>query len=177
MTAFDFFEVLRRFGADVLLLAFGVTLVTSLVKRALPKRVSGKAGVFLPFLFGILFYAAYRMIATGGFAPLTSGILSTLEGGFGCGSAATIYYVLYEQFFRGKTCSPLAPLLEGIVEEERMEEAANALLEGSKGVDGEELPAFAAETLAPFALPGLPQEELALAALFVGNYLKALRTG
>ncbi len=172
-----FFEVLRTYGADVLLLAAGVTLVTALVKKALPTRVSGKAGVFLPFLFGILFYAVYRMIVTGGFAPVTSDLSSTIESGIGCGSAATVYYILYEQFFRGKTRSPLAPLLEGIVAEESMEEAANALLAGSKDVADEELSAFAAELLSAYALPGLSAEELAAAALFIGKFLKALRAG
>ena len=58
---------------------------------------------------------------------LWNGLKEALEGAFACGCAATLYYVVYEQFFRAKTdgaAEPLAPLLEGFVPEEKREEAS-----------------------------------------------------
>ena len=90
----------RLYNADVLLLALGVTLLTSLLKKTVMKSFDRKFFTLLPFGIGLALYAAWRMATTGSFRPLWE--LQTLEGGFGCGCAATLYYVVYEQFFRGK---------------------------------------------------------------------------
>ena len=49
MTALQFFNAFRTFGADILLLALGVTLFTSLLKKTVMKNCNKKAFVFLPF--------------------------------------------------------------------------------------------------------------------------------
>ena len=47
-----------------------------------------------------MLYAAYRGLVTLSPLPFTTDLAATIEGGFGCGCAATLYYVIYEQFFR-----------------------------------------------------------------------------
>lgn len=172
MTVVQIVGALRLYGADVLLIALGVTLLTSLIKRTLLKNFSGKVYVFLPFAIGVLIYACYRMIITLSAAPLTEELLSTCEGGFACGSVATIYYVVYEQFLRrGKTeLSPLLPLLEGFVPEELKEAVADALIGGYKAVERENLPAFVLEALKSI-VPELSDGDAELCSRLVSEFL------
>lgn len=173
MTAIKYLSAFRLYGADVLLLALGVTLVTSLIKKTVMKNCSKKAYVFLPFALGIVFYAAYRMIAEKSFVSVFTD-LSTVEGGFACGCAATLYYVIYEQFFRanGESVSALSPLLEGYIPEENVSAAAEELL-GGVGKTGEELTAFVEETLRRYADP-ISEAELELLVKLVSEYLATI---
>ena len=166
----------RLYSADVLLLALGVTLLTSLLKKTVMKSCDKKIFVFLPFILGIVLYAAYRMIVTGGATPLTDGIIHTLEGGFGCGCAATLYYVIYKQFLRGKfqKADPLLPLLDFLPEEKRAE-AAKTLYDGSQGLTEEEMAAYFKETLNTFADPPMSEEELCATAEVLAEYLTSIR--
>ncbi len=170
MTAVQFVTVLRRTGADVLFLALGVTLVTSLIKKTARGRLPAKAFVFLPFLLGVLFCAAYRMLSTWSVLPVTGELSSTLESGFSCGSVATLYYAVYEQFIRGDNTSPVLPLLEGIVPEEKRKEAADALY-AERGAD--DLPARVTEILLLYS--DLSEEELSAPAALIAQFLYLLR--
>ena len=174
MTAVQLVNVLRNYGLDVLLLALGVTVITSLLKKTVLKSFPKKVYVFLPFLLGLLLYAIYRMIALWSAAPLTGDIRTTLEGGLGCGSAATLYYVVYEQFFRKKktVLNPLLPLMQGIVAEGEQEEAAKALYEGSKTAI--ELLPFVRNTLLPYADDALSEAEFDAACGLIAEYLSTL---
>lgn len=165
---------LRLYGLDELLIAVGVTFLTSLLKKTVLKNAPSKVYVFLPFGIGIVLFAAYRMLATLSVTPLSDPL--TIEGGFGCGCVATLYYVVYEQFIRkGKnSLSPLCPLLKGVVSEEKLDEAAETLLSGSKGISDEERSAFVAETLARYALPELSEIELTACFRLVERYLASL---
>ena len=100
MSAIQYLSTFRLYGWDVLLLAGGVTLLTSLLKKTVLKNVPKKLFVFLPFALGIVLYAIYRALVTLSAEPFTTGLAATVEGGFACGCAATLYYVVYEQFFR-----------------------------------------------------------------------------
>ena len=184
MTVIQYLNAFRTFGADVLLLALGVTLVTSLFKKTVFKNCSKKLFVFLPFVVGLAFYATYRALATWSIAPFTEELFQTCEGGFACGCAATLYYVVYEQFFRTQKTvkestasaplSPLAPLLQGYVAENFTEAAANKLLAGSVGLTGDELLHFISETLAEYALPEVSQTELNSLSRLVTEFLLKL---
>lgn len=181
MTAFQYLSAFRTFGADVLLLALGVTLLTSLLKKTVMKNCSKKLFVFLPFVIGVIVYGVYCAIVARSAAPFTEGLVATLEGGFACGLAGTMYYVIYEQFIRLKTngsitpISPLYPLLEGYLPDEEREKAANELYEGSKQLNGEELSAYLTERLAAL-LPDLEQEALSALVKLMEQTLLSLRT-
>ncbi len=173
MTIIQFAEVLRRFGVDVLLLALGVTFLTSLLKKTVMKSVSKKVFVFLPFGIGILVYAVYALLARGGLCFTAQEALDILSSGLGCGSAATLYYVFYEQFLRGKfTMDPLLPLLVCIPENRRAEAAQR--IEAEKDKPDEELTQLVREILAEYADPPLSEEELEATALLITEYISNL---
>lgn len=151
MEAMKYLSVFRAYGVDVLLLALGVTLFTSLLKKTVMKNCPKKVFVFLPFAIGIVIYAVYRALVTLSAAPFTSELAKTVEGGFACGCAATLYYCIYEQFLRTKSVqNPLTPLLE-IIPEELREAAARELTEKCKGKPREELALPVEETLKAYA--------------------------
>ncbi len=165
MTTFQFWNAFRTFSADVLLLALGVTLFVSLLKKTVMKNCNRKTFVFLPFVIGIIVYAAYRALVTMSADPFTKEIYATLEKGFSCGLAATLYYVVYEQFFRTSSkkqtaLKPLDCLLDGIVPLDKREEAASAL-EKAAGIaaDEETLRTALSETLGIYAEPELSEAE------------------
>ena len=174
MTAVQLVNVLRHFGLDVLLLALGVTLITSILKKTVLKSFPNKVYVFLPFLLGLILYATYRCLALWSISPLTGDIRTTVEGGLSCGSAATLYYVVYEQFFRRKKTivNPLLPLLEGIVPEGETEEAAAALYEGSKSAA--ELLPFVRETLLQYVDDSLSEAEFDATCQLIADFLSTL---
>ena len=175
MSFVQILSAFRLYGADVLILAFGVTLATSLLKKTVMKTLDKKVFVFLPFALGFVFYAVYRMIATASIAPLSTEFLHTLECGFGCGCAATLYYVVYEQFLRGKfRIDPLSPLLE-CVPEARRQEAAKALYEGAKDLGEEEMRKYFVESLTTYADPPMSEEELLMTAELLTEYMLSLK--
>lgn len=174
MSALQFFNAFRTFGADVLLLALGVTLLTSLLKKTVMKNCNKKVFVFLPFVIGLIVYAVFASLVSLSADPFTKDLLTTAEKGFSCGLAATLYYVVYEQFFRSpESTEPkdaLCTLLDGLVPEEKMSEAVAALTEKSAGVEKEQLPEVIRETLVPYASPELSEAEIGAAVLIIAKY-------
>lgn len=174
MTALQFFNAFRTFGADVLLLALGVTLLTSLLKKTVMKNCNKKAFVFLPFAIGLIVYAAFSALVTLSADPFTKNLTETLEKGFSCGLAATLYYVVYEQFIRAPKSTaepdPLRTLLDGLVPEEKLQEAVSALNEKSMDAEKEQLPEIIRETLIPYVSPELSEAETDAAILIVAKY-------
>lgn len=196
MSAIQYLSTFRLYGWDVLLLAGGVSLLTALLKKTVLKNASKKLYVILPFALGIVLYAVYRALVTLSAAPFTAELAATLEGGFACGCAATLYYVVYEQFFRkkadgeaadtgtaddggtqdadaGGAASPVAPLLEGYVPEETRAEVAQALYEGARSKTGDALRTFVRETLFS-AAPAATEAELIALTELIAAYLASL---
>ena len=179
MTALQFFNAFRAFGADVLLLALGVTLITSLLKKTVMKSCNKKVFVFLPFAIGLVVYAAYAALVTLSADPFTKNLVETVEKGFACGLAATMYYVLYEQFIRVPKSSanldPLYTLLNGFVPEEQRREAADRLIEKCTGVEKEQLGEVIRQTLSPYVSPELSEMELSAAVILLTQYFSILK--
>ena len=102
MPILQYLSAFRLFGGDVLVLGLAVTIAVSVLKKTALKNAPKKLFVFLPFALGTIVFAAFRCLAELSAAPLTSDLAATFEGGFACGCAATLYYVVYEQFLRVK---------------------------------------------------------------------------
>ena len=160
----------------------GVTLCCSLLKKTVLKKCAKKVYAFLPFLLGLIVYAAYRAILTLSAEPFTGGLTDTFEGGFACGCVATLYYVVYEQFFRTTppaastqtpAVSPVTPLLQGVVPEEKVEQAAKDICEGSKDKTGDELFCFVLKTLRAYTSENgaVSEAELMLYAKTLSQFL------
>ena len=174
MTFIQIVSAFRVYSADVLFIALGVTLITSLLKKTVLKNLSKKLYVFIPFLVGLILFAVFRALVTLSPAPFTTELLSTLEGGFATGCAATLYYVLYEQFIRGKTsASPLLPLLEAVPEEKRAI-AAEKLYAESKALPKEERETYFSEHLNLYADPPLDEAEKAATSKVLSEFMASL---
>lgn len=196
MTILQYLSAFRLFGGDVLVLGLAVTIAVSVLKKTALKNAPKKLFVFLPFALGTIVFAAFRCLAELSAAPLTSDLAATFEGGFACGCAATLYYVVYEQFLRVKHSAAgnaenaaaentgstenaptdgarsaeetVRTLLKTFVSAETAEEAAKALSDGYKAMTKEAFGAFVSETIARFA-PALGDEARSAAATMVEN--------
>ena len=196
MTILQYLSAFRLFGGDVLVLGLAVTIAVSVLKKTALKNAPKKLFVFLPFALGTIVFAAFRCLAELSAAPLTSDLAATFEGGFACGCAATLYYVVYEQFLRVKQSAAgnaenaaaaaentgsaenaptdgarsaeetVRTLLKTFVSAETAEEAAKALSDGYKAMTKEAFGAFVSETIARFA-PALGDEARSAAATMV----------
>lgn len=202
MTILQYLSAFRLFGGDVLVLGLAVTVGVSVLKKTVLKNVTKKLYVLLPFILGAIVFAAYRCLAECSFAPLTAALCKTMEGGFACGCAATLYYVVYEQFLRVKlpaaadeekqtqeerqAGAPPAPqaadaqetgldaLLCGYVPAEALAEAVGALREGSSQLTEAAFASFVREALVRYA-PALDEGERDTLARLVTEKLAAAR--
>ncbi len=172
----DYLGTFRFYSADVLLIALGVTLVTSTLKKTLFKDKTSRLLNFLPFALGLVFYAVFRLIVTASILPLTKDVLDTLEGGFACGCASTLYYVLYLEFKQGKSVPAVYPLLDGYVSEEHRLEVAAELCRGAKELEGDDLLRFVKDTVEPCLLPDLEEEKKTAFYAFLAEFLKSTKT-
>mgnify|MGYP001622880226 CR=1 FL=1 len=91
MDVFQFFNYLKQFNADILLVGAAVWALDLLLGKTLLKNAPARVSALLPFAGGAALYAVYAA-ATGGFANgLTAdGVISA---GITCGSLATVINV------------------------------------------------------------------------------------
>ncbi len=175
MTFVQLIGTYRMFGADVLLLACGVTAATSLLKKTVLKSCNKVVFAFLPFVLGTVLYALYRTVSERSLAPISGDFLVTLEGGFGCGCAATLFCaVLKQSADEAKAISPLLPLLE-FIPEGRRKQAADALYEATAAMTESESCSYFTESLNDYADPPLTEEQLRNTAAVLAHYVAVLK--
>ena len=119
---------------DVAVLAAVTAGTVQLFKVTFLKKTPKKLLTFLPFAVGILYYAVYAGLVNMSFYYLLEEHVGVIEHGISVGSAATLLYVMYEQFVREKdnlspSATVVATLIEGYVPSERVEEAAKLIAE------------------------------------------------
>lgn len=134
MTFIQIIDAFTFYGADVILLAAATAVLTQLLKITLFKGARKKLATFLPFMLGTLLYAVYAAVRNLSFVYLFEEYVSIIEHGVSVGAAATLYYVLYEQFVREKsklsaTEKVIATLIESYVPSDGLEAAAKAVAE------------------------------------------------
>ena len=134
MTIIKIIDTFTFYGLDVVLLALLTTVTVQICKITFLKKIKKKLVTFLPFTFGVIFYAAYAALKNWSLAYLLTEYVSVLEHGVSVGSVATLLYVLYEQFVRDKTATSategvISSLIEGFVPTEKIESVAKAIAE------------------------------------------------
>lgn len=178
MTLLQYLNAFRQFGTEVLLIALAVAVASATLQKKLPKKTPALVRSVLPFILGVLFYGIYRFFTTVNVIPLIEEMATVFSNGFACGSAATVYSVLYEKKFKQKrrtSLSPVYPLLSGYVPESKRAEAAKELYEGSLTIDGEQRLAFLDETLKKYVYESVtPESRLALCIL-IDQFLRSLQ--
>ena len=90
-------DVFTFYGFDVMLLAALTAITVQICKVTFLKRVKRKLLTFLPFIFGIIYYAAYAALVHMDFYFVLNEYVSVIEHGFAVGTTATLTYVTYEQ--------------------------------------------------------------------------------
>lgn len=131
-----FIEIMRLFtfyGVDIAVLGIATSALTQLLKTTILKNAPNKLYAFLPVIIGNVLYAVYTMLAHMSFCYVFENIGYVLENGFSVGAAATVIYVVYEQFVRGKsatrsvTADVVAAIIADWVEPEKLDEVAQKI--------------------------------------------------
>lgn len=135
MTIIEIIDTFTFYGIDILLLAALTCGLVQLFKATFLKKLNRKLITFLPFAIGSLFYAAYAAARNLSLSYLITEYVSVIEHGISVGAAATLLYVLYEQFVREKksglsaTESVISTLIEGYVPTDSVESVAKLISE------------------------------------------------
>ena len=134
LTIIQLINTFALYGIDTVLLATLTTVTVTIIKKLFFKKASKKLLTFLPFIIGTIFYCAYSAAVNCSFASVLNAISAHLEKGFAVGATATILYVVYEQFVRGKsTCtifeSVAKTILAGYVNSAELDETAKSASE------------------------------------------------
>lgn len=137
MTFIQIIDTFTFYGIDVLLLAFLTTILTQLFKKTVFCRTQKKVVTFLPFILGTILYAVYVWINGKSFELVLKQYTIILEHGISVGAAATLYYVMYEQFVRknydfSTTERVIATLISGYIPNENLQKAAKEIAEAIK---------------------------------------------
>lgn len=96
-------DFITFYGVDVAVLGILTSVLTQILKTTVLKNAPNKLYAFLPVIIGVLLYAVYAL-ATKSFYDFGT----ILEKGFSVGAAATVIYVIFEQFTRGNVRLPSA---------------------------------------------------------------------
>ncbi len=178
----NFIEIIDTFtyyGIDVALLAVVTAVITQVLKNTLLKNVQKKLITFLPFVLGTVLFAVYAAIRNLSILFVFEEYVYVLEHGISVGAAATLFYVLYEQFVR-KDCDytaaegVVAELIEGYVPDEELGEAAKAVAEAlAQDVTGNGADC-AAEILFGYAGDGTTESEIKLLSRLIAQTLARL---
>ena len=134
MTIIQLINTFTVYGIDTVLLAVLTTVTVAIIKKLFFRKTSKKLLTFLPFIIGTLFYCGYSALINQSFSHVINGVSAHLEKGFAVGATATILYVIYEQFVRGDTSTPLfesvaKTILSGYVISDELDEAAKSAYE------------------------------------------------
>ncbi len=132
LTIIKIIDTFTFYGLDVVLLAFLTAVTVQICKVTFLKKMKKKLLTFLPFTFGVIFYAAYAALKNWSLSYLLTEYISVLEHGVSVGSVATLLYVLYEQFVRDKatmsaTEGVISTLIEGFVPTDKIESVAKEI--------------------------------------------------
>lgn len=174
-------DAFTYYGLDVVLLAMLTAGTVQLFKATFLKKMPKKLMTFLPFAVGILFYAIYAGLVNMSIYYLLEEHVSVIEHGVSVGSAATLLYVLYEQFVREKdnltpSASVVATLIAGYVPSERVEEAAQKIAEAiQRDVTGDGA-LRASEIIAENAEEGISEQDIKLLSKLIIETLAHVNT-
>ena len=102
---------LQKYSIDVVLFGGIITILTGLVKRVLPEKLSNFKG-YIPFLFGIIFYAVFSL-----FFGQNLSVFDTVSRGLQSGGISTLIYAFYKHILKkkGDVKGAISDVLKGIL--------------------------------------------------------------
>lgn len=114
---------LQKYSIDVVLLGTVITLVTGLTKKVLPEKLSNFKG-YLPFLFGIVFYAVYSLFSTRELS-----VFDVVSRGVQSGGLATLIYAFYKHILKkkGDVKGAISDVLKGILSSKTISGVAHTI--------------------------------------------------
>lgn len=140
MTYIEIIEFITYYGVDIVVLGIITCAFTQILKTTLLKNAPNKLYVFLPVFIGIVLYALYTILSQLSFSYAYENLAYVFEKGFSVGAAATVLYVVCEQFARGSVSLPttkkvIEAMIADYVETEKLNVVAQKIKEEFDGSD------------------------------------------
>lgn len=169
------------YGVDIAVLGVATCILTQLLKTTLLKKAPNKLYAFLPVILGSVLYAVYTMLAHMSFYYPFENIGLVLENGFSVGAAATVIYVVCEQFVKGKSSSKsmtaevVASMIADFVEEEKLGTVAQKIDDEFDGSDLQSAAQTIARTLCECAQGDADEHSFEELSLLVAKTLARIK--
>lgn len=166
LTFIEIIDCFTFYGFDVIALALLTAVLTQVIKLTVFKKRK-KLVTFLPFMLGTVLYAVYAAVRNLSLYFIVREYVAILEHGISVGAAATLFYVLYEQFVREKsgltaTEKVICTLIEAYVPSDSLENTAKAIAEAvERDVTGNGA-SRTAEILSECCEEGITERDIAL---------------
>lgn len=128
MTFVQIVDMFTYYGVDVVVLAALTCAITQVLKTTLLKNAQKKLYTFLPYIIGIVLYAAYAAASRPDIGYLAANFAAIANKGISVGALATIVYVAYGHLAKGgpqaQKTEIICLLLTGYIGEDIKEKAA-----------------------------------------------------
>ena len=179
MTYFEIIDLFTFYGVDVAALGILTCGLTQILKTTVFKKAPNKVYTFLPFALGIALYFGYAAVAHTELFGSAEYIAYIFERGLSVGAAATMVYVIYEQFVKGKYSDPyrcaVTELLKGYFDGEKLGALAEKITAACLG-EREKAQEAVEKLLISEAAGELSAEEIKILARIIAKTLERLNT-
>lgn len=177
MNFIEIIDFVTFYGVDVAVLGILTSALTQVLKTTVFKNAPNKLYAFLPVIIGILLYSLCSLL-THGFN--FEGLGLVLEKGFSVGAAATVIYVVCEQFTRGNLKLPTAEqvveaMIADCIEADRLSAVAQKIEDEFDSSDLQSASERIAATLCENAVGEADSESFAALSLLIAQTLARIK--
>ena len=136
MTFIEIIDLFTLYGVDVVVLGIVTSALTQILKTTIFKNAPNKLYAFLPVIIGTMLYVVYSMLTHMSFEYALENLAYLLDKGFSVGAAATVIYVICEQFMKGTSShnltdiSVVAAMIGELVDSEKLNTVAQMIVNG-----------------------------------------------
>lgn len=181
LTFVEIIDLFTFYGVDVVIIGAITCVLTQILKTTVLKNAPNKVYAFLPVVIGTLMYFAYAMLTHLSFEYAVQNFTFLLDKGFTVGGAATIIYVICEQFVRGGSSLPtaqkvVAAIIKNCVDSQKLNDVARKIYDEFDATDLDGAAKQIANTLSESAGDADAEEFLDLAVLVANTLYKMTAT-
>lgn len=180
MTYIEIIDFITFYGVDVAVLGIITSAFTQILKTTLFKNAPNKLYAFMPVIIGTALYAIYAILANWNFCYVFENMAYVLEKGFTVGAAATVIYVICEQFARGSVNLPTSKkvveaMIADLVDGEILNTVAQKIVEEFDGSDLKSAAERISATLCKYAQGEVVAEDFAAISLLIAQALARVK--
>ena len=180
MTFIEIIDLFTYYGVDVAVLGIITCALTQILKTTILKKAPNKVYAFLPVVIGTVLYFAYALLTHLSFEYAIANATLILDKGFTVGCAATLIYVVCEQFMKGGIPSTpaqnvVAAMIADFVDGEKLDEVSKKIADEFDVADLRSAAQRIENTLCESCTGDAAAKELNTVALLIAGMLAQIK--